>query len=362
MVSLPTYREGRDGRQGQRPQGAKRRRRDHHERHRAPRRRLADDGVARALRSRQRVGQDAPQGRCRGAPVRRRVRLSAQPHRRQPVLQALQRDRPRRAVDPQLAVRDHDPCHLRRGARQWAPPDDRKLRPSPGGRGGAGLGSPGAAGLRLGAAQHGTFQAPARASGAHRHPGGGDRQPAGQAHRHGGELLQLRRRARHDRPSRPAGLQAHRLRHVAAARQRPLARAPPRLFRGAEGTRAAGRSWPGPRSARRLRRRRRCPGPPGADPSRHRRLLLRRRRAGRRRPVRMPASWLGRARPHRHRELRRSRPLAPHRADGDDAAYSAPGHRPSFWSTGCAAPRRKRSGSTSASRSSSAKAPEGETC
>ena len=143
---------------------------------------------------------------------------------------------------------------------------------------------------------------------AHRHSGGRDRQPAGQADRHGGELLQLRRRARHDRPSRPAGLQAHRLRHPAAARQRPLARAPPRLFRGAEGARPAGRSRPGARGARRLRRGRRCAGPSGADPSRHRRLLLRRRRSGCRRAVRMPAPRLGGARPHRHRELRRPRP------------------------------------------------------
>ena len=195
--------EGRDGRQGQRPQGeAQRRRRDHHERHRAPCRRLADDGVARAERSAERVGQDAPQGRRRGAPVR----LPAQSHRRQPVVQALQRDRAGRAVDPQLALRRHDPRHLRRGARQRPAPDDRQLRPSPGGRGGAGLGAAGAARLRPGAAQHHPFQAPARASGPHRHSGGRDRQPAGQADRHGGELLQLRRRARHDRPSRPAGL------------------------------------------------------------------------------------------------------------------------------------------------------------
>ena len=291
-----------NGRNG--AQRTQRRRRDHHERHRAPCRRLADDGVARAQRSAERVGQDAPQGRRRGAPVR----LPAQSHRRQPVVQALQRDRAGRAVDPQLALRRHDPRHLRRGARQRPAPDDRQLRPSPGGRGGIGLGAAGAARLRPGAAQHRPFQAPARASGAHRHSGGRDRQPAGQADRHGGELLQLRRRARHDRPSRPAGLQAHRLRHPAAARQRPLARAPPRLFRGAEGAWPAGRSRPGARGARRLRRRRRRAGPPGADPSRHRCLLLRRRRFGRRRAVRMPAPRLGGARPHRHRELRRPRP------------------------------------------------------
>ena len=59
---------------------------------------------------------------------------------------------------------------------------------------------------------------------------------------------------------------------------------------------------------------------------RYRCRLLRRRRAGRGRAVRMPAA-AGRAGTHRHRQLRRSRPVATCRTDGDDAAHSARGHR-----------------------------------
>ena len=64
------------------------------------------------------------------------------------------------------------------------------------------------------------------------------------AARHGRELLELRGRAGDDRASRSPRLSQDRFRDLAAARQRSLAGAPPRLFRRAEGARTAGRSEP----------------------------------------------------------------------------------------------------------------------
>ena len=191
--------------------------------------------VSRALNTpRPGVGRDAGAGGAR----RQGDRLPAESPRQQPVVEPLDHHRPDRPEHRQLDLHPDHQGPVGRHPALRLPAHDLGMRLRPGGGGGTDRLAAHPPGQRPGAPQYRAHRAGRDDDPPVRRAGRRKRQSSAETGRHGGELLQPRRRLRDDHASRPAGLPQDRLRQPLLAQQRPLARPHRRLPRCAR-TRSA---------------------------------------------------------------------------------------------------------------------------